>query len=395
MLLDIHTMAPLHRQVELVERKGIGHPDTLSDGLAEQVSVRLGRYYLEHFGAVLHHNVDKVSISAGRSKPAFGGGEVLEPIEVTLGGWATFDVHGELVPVEELAQEAARTWLKACLPRLDIDRHVRIHCHIRPASPELTGLFGSAKDTVPLANDSSIGVGFAPLSKLEHTVLEIERRLNSKEYLAIHPEAGTDVKILGQRRGQDVLLTIARAFVGRNLTGMPDYLEAKLHLMAFAQGTAHELGVPLSCLVNTGDQPNAGSVYLTVTGSSVEAGDDGQVGRGNRVNGLITPHRPMSLEAIAGKNPVSHTGKLYNVLATQLAHRIVARIPSVLGATCILVSQVGRPLDDPSLVEVSLESDEGKVGEEHQGPIRDLVSAELSGLGELTRRFVRGEVQLF
>ncbi len=53
--------------------------------------------------------------------------------------------------------------------------------------------------------------------------------------------------------------------------------------------------------------------------TSVEMGDDGATGRGNRGNCLITPMRPMSIEAIAGKNPVNHVGKIYNVIAQQVA----------------------------------------------------------------------------
>ncbi len=56
--------------------------------------------------------------------------------------------------------------------------------------------------------------------------------------------------------------------------------------------------------VNTADDIKKKSVFLTVTGTSAEMGDDGSVGRGNRCNGLITPNRPMSMEATSGKNPI-------------------------------------------------------------------------------------------
>ena len=83
-------------------------------------------------------------------------------------------------------------------------------------------------------------------------------------------------------------------------------------------------------------------------------GDDGQVGRGNRVNGLITPGRPMSLEAAAGKNPVSHVGKLYNVLATEIARAVCSEVPEVTEASVQLVSRIGQLVSEPwvTLVEV-------------------------------------------
>ncbi len=89
---------------------------------------------------------------------------------------------------------------------------------------------------------------------------------------------------------------------------------------------------------------DAGDVFLTVTGTSAEAGDDGEVGRGNRTCGLITPYRSITLEAAAGKNPVSHVGKLYNLVASRIAAAITAEIPDVPDAACVLVSQIGRPV---------------------------------------------------
>ena len=50
---------------EIVERKGLGHPDTICDALTENLSRALSRVYLERFGAILHHNVDKVLLCGG------------------------------------------------------------------------------------------------------------------------------------------------------------------------------------------------------------------------------------------------------------------------------------------------------------------------------------------
>jgi S-adenosylmethionine synthetase len=106
--------------------------------------------------------------------------------------------------------------------------------------------------------------------------------------------------------------------------------------------------------VNAADDEAAGRVYLTVTGLSAEAGDDGEAGRGNRVNGLIAPERPTTLESVAGKNPVTHVGKLYNVTASLLASDLVRTIPEVQDAEVRLVSRIGRPVDEPQIVDVRL-----------------------------------------
>lgn len=394
MLLKVSTPPRREPNVEFVERKGLGHPDSICDALAEQLSVSLSRHYLEHFGRVLHHNVDKCLISAGRARANFGGGEVLEPIDIYLAGRATGEVEGARVPVEDLAIESTRAWLRKNLPALDVDRHVRIHCLVRPGSAELTTLFGAGEAT-PLANDTSFGVGYAPLTPLEHLVLELERRLNSPERRSVHPETGPDVKVMGQRHGDNFSITVAQAFVGRHLSSISDYLEAKLGVLAFVQGVGHELGIPVSAVVNGGDQLESEAVYLTVTGTSAEAGDDGEVGRGNRVNGLITPHRPMSLEALAGKNPVSHAGKLYNVLAQEIAAQIAREMPAVAGVECYLLSEIGRPIDDPKLVQVVLQTG----GNEPTKTVRDYVEAtvrkHLADLPRLTERIIGGTVTLF
>jgi methionine adenosyltransferase (EC 2.5.1.6) len=68
------------QQVEIVERKGLGHPDSICDGVAEAVSRALARTYRKRFGTVLHFNTDETQLVAGTAAPAFGGGEILEPI---------------------------------------------------------------------------------------------------------------------------------------------------------------------------------------------------------------------------------------------------------------------------------------------------------------------------
>jgi S-adenosylmethionine synthetase len=78
------------------------------------------------------------------------------------------------------------------------------------------------------------------------------------------------------------------------------------------------------------------------------------VGRGNRVNGLITPYRPMSLEAAAGKNPISHIGKIYNTVAKKISERVVEEIEEVEEAYCYIVSQIGKPINEPQVLDVKI-----------------------------------------
>jgi len=397
--MQIHISALSEQQirpdVEIVERKGLGHPDSVCDALAEQLSVQLSKYYLEKFGRILHHNVDKALLRGGRARARFGGGEVLEPIDIYLAGRAVMRVGDVEVPVREIAIEYSRAWLRENLRSLDVDRHVNLHCMVRPGSVDLGELFGRRPDETPLANDTSIGVGYAPLSRLERLVLELERLLNTRGFRDRYPSGGEDVKVMGVRQGSRIDLTIARAFVDRHIPSFDDYLSQRAELEAEARRIASGFSDNTNIRVNAADGKEPGSIYLTVTGTSAEAGDDGEVGRGNRANGLITPHRPMSLEATAGKNPVSHVGKLYNVLAREIAESIVLELDAVEAAHCVVLSRIGSPVSEPELVDIRVATVENRPYDAAHGRIREIVGDQLLDLGLMTERLLGGQVQLF
>ena len=378
------------RPVEIVERKGLGHPDTICDMLSEQLSVALSNHYLDHFGLVLHHNVDKALLAAGRSEPAFGGGRIIEPMDLFLSGRATHDVHGKVVPVRELAEETATTWFRRNMHALSPTTDVRFHCLVRPGSPELVDLFMRQRDHgVFLANDTSCGVGFAPLTELERVVLAVERKLNAPEFKTEFPETGEDIKVMGVREHDDISLTVSCAFVGRFLENIRAYSDAKDRLRGTVLETAKRItGRDVAARVNTADAIAIGSVFLTVNGTSAEAGDDGQTGRGNRANGLITPYRPMTLEAMAGKNPVTHVGKLYNAAAIRIAHAVVAEVPGITEAECYLVSQIGAPVDRPRLTHLRVRCHEAELSRETESRIGAVLNREIAAIPQLWRSFL-------
>jgi len=365
--------------LEMVERKGLGHPDTICDALGEEVSRALSRFYLARFGRVLHHNVDKVLLCAGVARPAFGAGEIVEPLDVYICGRASRDVRGVRVPIEELAATACRTWLRRHLRALDPERHVRLHLLVRPGSPELVELFLRQRaGAPPLANDTAIGVGFAPLSELERLTLAVEQRLNASGVKAGCPALGEDVKVLGIRRYRTAEVTVACAIVGRHVRSVAEYLAATESARRIAEDAARGVSsLNVAAAVNTADDPGAGSLYLTVTGTSAESGDDGQTGRGNRTNGLITPCRPMSLEAGAGKNPINHPGRLYQVAAGRIAAEVVDTIEEVGAAECYLASRIGCPITTPQAAEVRIRVPPGGSAGDLADRVRAIVEAQL------------------
>lgn len=383
--------------VEIVERKGIGHPDTVCDALAEELSRALSKYYLDHFGLVMHHNVDKALLWGGVSTPRFGGGEVIEPIEIFLAGRATCEYQGHRIPLEKLVQESSTNWLRKHFHALDPERHIKLHCLIRPGSVDLVDLYLRQEQTgIALANDTSCGVGYAPLSDLERSVLQVEKMLNSTDIKTRYPEIGEDIKVMGVRRDNAFDLTIACAFVDRYITSVDDYGNKKAQLIGLVKETVKTISNnQVMVSVNAADDIASGSLYLTVTGTSAESGDDGEVGRGNRVNGLITPYRPMNMEAAAGKNPVTHVGKLYNIVAQRIAEALVENLTEIQTAFCYLVSRIGSPIQEPQVIDIQINLREGNVTDKLKSQIDDIVYIQLNNIYSIREELIKGEISVY
>ena len=345
------------QEVELVERKGLGHPDSIADGVSESVSRALCRMYLDEYGKILHHNTDETQVVGGGSEPKFGGGKVTSPIYILLVGRATTEVDGEKLPYRDVAIEAARNYVRSTCAHVDTDHDVEFDCKIGQGSVDLRGVFDQK---AVLSNDTSFGVGFAPFSDTERVVLESEKFLTLKLKKKI-PALGEDVKVMGYRHRDKIHLTVAAALVDREVKDAHEYQavcdEVREKLLDQATKlTRHAVSID----VNTADDPELGRYYLTVTGCSMEAGDDGSVGRGNRANGLITPCRPMSLEASAGKNPINHVGKIYNLLGNLIANDVVKEAGGDVKEVHVrILSQIGRPVDQPQVASLQILPAEG------------------------------------
>jgi|YelNatPaOPRAMG01_1025707.scaffolds.fasta_scaffold10651_6 S-adenosylmethionine synthetase len=400
-LEHLETPPIARKNVEFVERKGLGHPDYIADAVAESVSAALCKEYLGRYGEVLHHNVDKVLVVGGQSKPKFGGGEVIAPIYILVAGRATTEVRTEsgateTVPIGPVVLNAAKTWLKNNFRFLDPEKHVIVDYKIGKGSADLVSIFKRRKE-YPGANDTSLGVGFAPLSDTERLVLEAERYLNSPQLKSELPMVGEDVKVMAVRVGTRIDLTVAVAFVSKFIAGRSEYLNAKEDVKRRLEDLASKItDKEVVVHVNTGDDPSANDesgYYLVVTGTSAEHGDDGATGRGNRVNGLITPMRPMSMEAAAGKNPVNHVGKLYNVVAHLAAAKIVEET-GVEEAYVKLLSQIGRPINDPLVAYVGVVADE-KAFARAKSEIESIVKEQLDNINKLMQDFINGKLTPF
>jgi S-adenosylmethionine synthetase len=388
----VHT--PIEEQgTEIVERKGVGHPDSMMDGIAEAVSRALCKMYIERFGRILHHNTDQGEIVGGQSAPKFGGGIVLEPANVILVGRATTTVNNERLPYRSVAVEAAREHIRKTCTHLDVLSDVMIDCKIGQGSVDLRGLYDTQKQ---LANDTSFGVGFAPFSQTENLVLRTEELINGPLKKDLK-EVGQDIKVMGVRKGDAIRLTIAAAMVDRYIPDKDHYRSVIEELRERVLKNAEkQTKRAVKVDINTGDNYDAGIYYLTVTGLSWENGDDGSVGRGNRVSGLITPYRPMSMEAAAGKNPVTHVGKLYNLLSFDIAERIVKEnVGRVKEVWVRIVSQIGKPIDEPQAAAAQIIPEKGTSLASIKKDAEGVIDEELSKIYQLTDRIVAGKARTF
>jgi S-adenosylmethionine synthetase len=147
--------------------------------------------------------------------------------------------------------------------------------------------------------------------------------------------------------------------------------------------------------VNTADDYDEGAIYLTTTGTSAEQGDDGSVGRGNRANGLITPNRPMSMEATSGKNAVNHIGKIYNLLSTEIAETVVDEADGIRDLQIRLLSQIGRPIDRPHVADAHLVTEDGVSVADIEDEVTEIVDRELADVTSVTERAIHGDIRTF
>ena len=357
MILESSRMPPAQEAVEIVERKGLGHPDTICDAVMEAVAVQLAQAYLKTCGRVLHFNADKGMLVAGQVDCRFGGGSLLTPMRLVMGDRATFQWQNKRIPVKEIAERAAFTWFKQHLPRIKPLKDMECQVELKPASEELRSVAERPREAV--ANDTSATVGYAPFTPTEGLVFKVEQFLNSRSFKNKFPDTGEDVKVLAVRRERQLSVTVAMPFLAPLIRSESEYFKRKASVeRVLTDFITRKSGTGCSpqVFLNVLDRPGTGEAgtYLTLLGTSAEAGDSGEVGRGNRVCGIISLRRPASAEAAPGKNPMAHVGKIYNVLAQVLAEDIYRKVRGLCDVTVWITSQIGRPISSPQSVVVEV-----------------------------------------
>lgn len=397
-VIDELKQVPLVEQrMEICERKGLGHPDTICDSVMNEISIALSKVYMEKFGSIMHHNVDKSLLAAGETETKFGGGEVKKPMLMVFGDRATFNVAGTKIPVEEITTNTTKKWFKDNMRFVDPEQHLRYQIELKRGSQALVDIF-ERKGKYLGANDTSAAVGFAPMSKTEEIVFDTERFLNSKEFKKAFPETGEDIKVMGLRQERNLKIIIAMAFVDQFIYSEEDYFRKKDEVLEevkhFVTSRADTDKVDL--IINALDMRGRGidGIYLTVLGTSADGADCGQVGRGNRVNGIIPLNRPTSSEAAAGKNPVSHVGKIYNLLSYRIANEIHEKVSGLKEVYVWLLSQIGKPINEPMITSVQVILESGLSLQTIHKEIEDVVLYELDNLDKFVKDLAYGRIPI-
>jgi S-adenosylmethionine synthetase len=394
-LEPIRSMPTFKKRFEIVERKGIGHPDTICDLIMNQISIELSKMYLKETGTIQHHNMDKSLLVAGQSENKFGGGKITKPMKLVIGDRATFEVKGQKLPVEDVAILTAKKWFDNNL-RFVKEEHVEYQLEVGTSSHELRSIFENPKSFV--ANDTSALVGYAPFTKTESSVLETEEYINSQNFKKEFPESGEDVKVMGFRNDNTLDLTIAMAFVDSHVDSENHYFKRKQDMLQSISEFHRKRGDfdEIKITMNNLDTKNKGieGLYLTVLGTSADNADSGEVGRGNMANRVISITRPAGSEATAGKNPVSHIGKIYNALSFKLAEEIQKAVPDLEEVLVWMYNVIGKPVNEPKAIIIQPISDKELDVAKFESAIKEIVEQNLNKMDEFCMQLASGKIEI-
>jgi S-adenosylmethionine synthetase len=380
--LSITHRKPYQPRVEFVERKGVGHPDTICDHLAEELARELAREYIADTGTVQHFNVDKAVLAAGSVDIGFGGGVHTKPSKLVLVGKADFSHDWRPDPSALAVRHEEK--LLDLLPAATAAAF-DVEVWLNQSSVDLQAIV-THSDGAPLANDTSFAAVSLPRSPLEALVHDVEFHLNDRAFQQRVP-IGRDIKVMGARVFDEVRVTVAVPVLATEVSDRSEYDDVIATVAGETRALAVDaFGDDVVVAVNQADLDD--SPYLTLTGTSAEAGDDGQVGRGNRFGGLITPYRPMSLEAAAGKNPAAHVGKTYHAIGADIARRLIAE-SDISEVTVRLLSSIGHPVTDPQAAHIEV------VGPHDEAHIAAVVKDCFGDWEGVRDRIIAGEYELY
>lgn len=396
--IEFYEKTASKQDVEIVERKGKGHPDSICDGVVEAIAIELAKKYKQSYGTILHFNIDKALLAAGKVEKGFGWGKVTKPMQLFIGDRATFSSDGKMLDVDSIVKKCVKEWFKNNLPNLDPEKDITIKSVLAEGSEELKAIF-SKKKKILVANDTSAAVGYYPLSSTEDIVLKLENYLNSEPFKSSNPDTGEDVKVMALRYRDELSLTIAMPLLAKMIMSEKHYFKRKQEIESdivkfiSKYRKFERIKLNLNALDKAGKGLNG--VYLSLLGTSAEEADSGEVGRGNKVNGVIPFTRPIGTEAAAGKNPVSHVGKIYNVFSHYLAKEIYENVKGIIEVYVFLLSEIGRQIHRPKLICVKVANKKEVPKSLISGRIKEIVKENFSKINNFCEELAVGKFTVY
>jgi S-adenosylmethionine synthetase len=388
---------------DTAERKGVGHPDSLADLVADTFSLRYASWSQGEFGAVPNHWVDKVNLVGCVADVDFGRFTIRKPIDCYLFGKITDHVGPTTVPIEDMFRDTVSQVLATALGDTRALDHVKLHINnTRGVAvdhdpqfylPKTPGRIAEVLATETVANDTVICVGTSRRGLAADLAVRLERHITGDTFRRGLPAIGTDVKVVVVRIGTSLDITAAVPFHPEAVGSWDTYrsylaevqIAISTELKAMLDRDPRARGLTETSLhLNTKDVPGRG--YLTPFGTSLGKGDCGAVGRGNRFAGAIEPLRPASGEAPAGKNPVHHAGKIYTSVAAETARQIYAE--TSLYAEVTIAARNGAPLDDPAHVLVAVDR---RVDARTASAVQDVVRRCIAGAARFKDHFLSSD----
>lgn len=397
--ITIVNKEPYWGDFETIERKGLGHPDTIADSLASLISQAYSRYTIKNCdGLILHHQVDKLMVIGGKTQVYFGEGKFLNPIRIIVAGRATYSYKNTLIPIDKIVKSTIKSYFQKTFPLVNFLKDVVIENlltdHPGPGtvveskgaianmfSPKNKGHVRGYEKLV--ANDTSYCLAYSPYSELEKAVVEVEKFLNSWTTKKKFPWLGSDIKIMAVRNGKEASITLCIPQIAKYVHSLGEY-KKNLNTIGKVVEEKFRFLIPnysLDISLNTKDDYQKMNIYLTVSGASL-SGDIGIVGRGNRTNGLITSNRPMSLEATNGKNPRYYSGFIYAVVSKKISDQIYKTTKR--SNVVEIVSQNGALLNSPWRIRV--------ISSANKNTIQNIIKDNLNNIEKATSEFISGKL---
>jgi len=348
-------------QLEFVERKGIGHPDSVADIIAEEMMLRYRRYVYSKIGIMPNGWFDKVVVSGGEAHVTFGHAEIIKKPKIILYGKA-MKIDGNADYIYNLFSSAVEYVIDYIFGHGVFDNiEVEVAVNSGMGAEHAKGFYDLRTNSklnpyflkdVQKANDTIITSGWWPLNVAEKSVIIIENYINSEYFKNLYPETGYDVKVVTTCINSKYEFTICIPFIASITPTKIIYEKKKQQIVSLLQKYIYQELLIDDFSINLNTKDDEHSAYLTVFGSAFDKGDVGVTGRGNRYPGVISIMRPSGVEAYAGKNTFNHSGKLYAFLATDLAKTIQEF--SNQDTQVIISTDNGIPIDEPKNIVIIL-----------------------------------------